>query len=237
MEKIIAANDPIINSTSSESILTTANSFSVLPKLEYNLLNVAYEDYQAMGCQERTSVELGKRFNKHPVTIRKAWQSLKERKLIDSKEQGGGRPAKMWITFEGFSWLDNQTLQQTLQQNHPILYIDLSEEELINTKILEEPQNCGQSEEIDPQAKLEKFLQKEKVSHNDRDRIRNAFYRYKIGPVRSERVINRVIAKNKKSFIGDKRKYLEACLHNEMKELKSLASIFKNKPIEINYYC
>jgi hypothetical protein len=81
------------------------------------------------------------------------------------------------------------------------------------------------------------FLEQEKVSRDDRDKIKNAFIRYQIGPVRSERVIDRVMAQNRKRPIGDKRKYFQACLHNELKELNSLAMIFKNKPIQINYYC
>lgn len=212
-----------------------------IPKLAYKLMRVMRDDYEATSRpSERTAEELGLRFRVHPVTIRKAFMYLAEVGFMISKRCGKGNASKRCITYVGFLWLEGELLHQTLHHNLPIPYIDLfSEKEL--DPLFEEQQECAQLQDLipdppDPIQRLDKFFEEEKMAWQERDIIKTAIERSKLGFVRKESLINRIVASKNKRSIQKPRSYFMACLRNEEKDLKEAQNYFRNKPVSVNFY-
>jgi hypothetical protein len=234
MQQIISANDPIFNSYSSESTSTTTN----LPSFHLKLL-VFYYMLRVSGIDkpDYSLLELASRFKRSRSYISTCLAELEYWGFLASDPHGRGLK-KRWITYVGFEMLENQPQHQIQTQIKSIPYIDLSEKELINSKILEQQQICEQLDDptLETDTKLSIFLEKERISPKEQVMIKSQFRASPIGPVRKERVLNRVIAQSKKRLIGSSRKYFSTCLAKEEKEIKSLCHILRGKISNINLY-
>jgi hypothetical protein len=230
---IVTSTSASYNTSSVVSSLTTR-----IPKFHQKLLNLYYEDrLSGVAKSDRSLVELGKRFDRHPDYVCRCLRELEQWGKLKSDPHGSSNKNR-WITWEAFSELENKRSSQTSSQILAIPYIDLSEKELINSQILKHKEICEQLEDpnLETDTKLSIFLEYEQITPIEQVKIKSQFRASPIGPVRKERVLNRIIAQSKKRLIGSKRKYFSTCLAKEEKEIKDLCHIFKGKINNINLY-
>lgn len=205
-----------------------------IPMRAFKLLKTLQEDHDFLaGAPSKRPMKHYTRI--HDVTkktIGNDFAYLESLGLCKSLPGGKGNSRKRWITCEGYSYLVDQASPYISPYNPSTPYIDLPEKEMINFKSLEEEQICGQS--IDQE--LENFLEHERTAPSEREEINTAIRTSRIGPVRKEQVIRRVVAANKKKPILDKKSYFLACIENERRELKKLFDVFRGKPILVNLY-
>jgi hypothetical protein len=209
-----------------------------LTKLEYNLLRLFYDDHMVQGFTDRGRDELAKRFNKHKSTISKALSDLEEYEFITNKKRGKGRTSILCITMDGFCYLENQPRHQTRHQNSSIPYIDLFKKE--EDPILKCEHICEQLPEFEPESdiikKLDNFFEQRMVSQNDRIVIKGNLHASRIGQIRTERLIERIINPKQPKHIKSPRSFFLRCIQNEQKELRELFKVFKGKNVSVNYY-
>lgn len=234
MQEIITSTKSVYNSSSVVSSLTTR----ILPRFHRKLIQVYYDDWlSGVSKSNRSLEEHGNRFNKHPDYVCRCLRELERWGWLKSDPHGSAFKNR-WITMCAFIELESQRSSQTSSQILAIPYIDLSDKELINSEILKQQKICEQLDDptLETDTKLSIFLEINKIPPMEQVRIKSQFRASPIGPVRKERVLNRVIAQSKKRLIGSSRKYLSTCLAKEEKEIKSLCHIFKGKINNINLY-
>ena len=219
---------------------------SRLSRLTYDLLVVIRDDYMARQVSERLSGSLAIRFGCHKTTVRKAWKYLDDIGFTISKHGGKGSPSQRWITFEGFSFLDNQLLHQTLHLNLPTPYIDLSMKEEGDQDLVLGEQNCGQieaaafeEEEIEPEEAIEKLVEGESNPLHHEQAIKNAIKRSPLSSVKKKSLLNRVLAVKKNKPIVSIRNYFMTSLVNEEKKHSHLMNHFLSNGgrDEVPLYC
>lgn len=223
-----------------------SSHFKPIPKRCYLLLGILKEDYEANalqgGISQRPREWYTNRFKVSWRTISEDFRYLKELGFVDSLPGGRGNVEKRWITCEGFEYLVCQTSTYTSTYNLPIPYIDLSEKEKIDNKIIKEEQTCEQIPDIledptlDLETKLDLFLQKRCVEPRHRQQIKTTLRQTHIGRARKEEVLDRIIRRSKKHHIGNVKNYMLTCLHREQKQEKELRDFFKSKNAPINLY-
>lgn len=204
-----------------------------IPRLAYNLLVIIRDDYLVNGLSERHHESLATRFDCHPANIRKAWSYLNDIGFTISKPGGKARCSKRWITFEGFSFLDNQLLHQTLHYNPPIPYIDLfQKEELKDSSLLEEQQIGGQVEKpmFDEQNDfLDELLTSNNFQYEHRDSIRTAFNQSQLSHVSKKSLLDRIDRALTVRDIESPVSYFMASLLSEEKKQAQLSKLFLEK--------
>jgi hypothetical protein len=226
--------------TSSNDLSQTAYP-TRLTRLEYNLLRITYDDHLVQGFTKRDCNELGKRFNRHPKTIAKALRDLVSYGFLTSKKGGKGHANILCITFVGFSFLEGQPLPQTLPHNSTTPNIDLSKKDETDL-ILKAEEICVQLSEPEPEPeidifkKLDNFFVETNVPYSDREEIKTKLNRTRIGPVRTERLIERITNPKQKNAIRYPRSFFAKCIENEERELAELFKIFRGKNLQVNLY-
>lgn len=222
---------------------TSNNYFSSaarLPSLQFKLLKLYYEEW-AMGIyhSDRSLVELGHLFNRHPKTISAALVCLHENGLME-KFRSGSSASHRGITMWGISYLENQTRNETRSQTDPIPYIDLSKIEESDIKILEDEQICGQLDDPDPEIELEQrlehFLESRMVSSLNKNRIKSHFKCSQIGYNRKRGLLERLTRGQNSKPISNHFLYVKSALENEERQIHHLKQYFHTKPITVNLY-
>lgn len=215
MEKIIAANDPLINSTSSESILTTTN----LPSFHLKIL-VFYYVLRISGIDkpDYSRTELAQRFKRSESYLSTCLNELEAWGLMASDPHGSAKK-KRWITYAGFSMLERQPQHQIQHQINAIPYIDLLRSEIReDLKILKGPQNCEQPEEPEETQEIKPAgLIMEPI-------MTTALNRSHLSEERKKELKARVAIAMKENSIQSKRAYFLKALQNEERIFKYLRS-------------
>jgi hypothetical protein len=252
MKQIIPHRSTSINNYFSSSAISPPK-IHFIPKRCYELLRILREDYDANGLNRGVS-QRGRhwyclRFKVSWKSIQNDFAYLKQLGFCVSSPGGRGNSEKRCITSAGYSYLDCQPSTYTSTYNPITPYIDLSEKEKINSKIIKDEQFCGQVEEetrpieeilddpmIDSETKLDYYFEKERMPSDERAQIKNIIRKSRIGPVRKERIVERLIHQSKKRWIASKRNYILACIHNEEIEMKALFNAFRGKNLSVNLY-
>lgn len=237
MPAIINDTSVHCNTQSSQS----SNNLQRLPSAAFKLLKILYDDRcSGLENSRRSRREYAFIIKRSEATVSRAFTYLCELGYVGSDSRQGQQYAIRWITRDGFNWLDNKTSHQMSHQIVDILYIDLSKrEEKDNLKILNEPHICGKLNEelnITVDDKLDRFLEQQRTSFEERKKIRLSIKASKIGPVRTERLIARVDAVTKKKPIMSLNKYIDGCIANERKEMTSLFDVLRGKNLPFHEY-
>jgi hypothetical protein len=214
---------------------------SRLPKLQFKILNLFYDDYVIFGHaqSDRSVKNLADRFKRCEDKISHALSCLTKLGLLD-RIKGGSRSWLRWITYVGISYLDIKRTDQTADQIGISPYIDLSKREDIDIKILEEQQPCGQII-IEPfeQAilQLENVFVEQQIPASHRTHIKNELRTSSIGPERAQEMIGRIVKLYaKKHPIHNLRSFIDTSIQNEEKQIADLKVILGNKPVNVNMY-
>lgn len=222
-------------------------------RLAYNVLTVLKDDHEKFGYSQRNHEELAKRFNVHPVTIRKAYSYLNQIGFAISKARGKGRPSKRWITPEGYTFLANELLHYKLHYQSATPYIYLSKEKETDLNLIEEQQGCEQNDliedtyhDLEPKERIERLFDEHQIPLDHKISIRNAFNRSHLSEGRKKELLHRLDRAFKNhglrlnlGRIGNYRSYMLTALANEEKKQVNLTKYFKEKGIfsVINMQC
>ncbi len=213
---------------------------SQLPKIQQKLLNIYYEDFLS-GVQKsnRSLNELSQRLGVHPKYISRNCADLQRAGLL-ACDPHGNESKRRWITMDAFISLETKRLPQSLPQIDGTPYINLSDQEKRDIKILEQPQSCGQLAVLDSvtnlETKLDMFFKLTYTPEDEAAQIKALFSKSNIGQQRKQEVVSRVVAAHRKKPVERKKSYFLACLKKEENELMSLFDIFRSNPIHVNLY-
>jgi len=214
------------------------NNNIFLSARELKLLKTLKDDHEFLAGfpSQRPMTHYARMYGVSERTIRYDFANLESHGLCWSSPGGKGNPRKRCISSEGISYLVNQASGYIAAYNSPIPYIDLSDQEMINSEIIKEAQICGQNLEViqDADEKLDLILQSE--TPKVRECVKKAIKASEIGPERTEKIINRVIAVLKKNTIHNKKSYFLACVQDEQRKIRETWKVLYDKPIIINMY-
>lgn len=214
-----------------------------LTDLEVRILIFYFKEWDLIGkASDRTLKELALIFKRDPSRVSDGFKYLTEAGFLKRERilgKGSGRRYNTWITPEGYSYLVNQTRSQTQSQIVYVPYIDLSKAKGLDLLNLEEQETCEQiifdhNEDID--IKVDNALMHQKVPYGQRDQIKHELLTSRIGPVRIERVITRMIRASKKKPIDKAWAYIKRCIKNEQKELADLFCLLKPHNLPFHEY-
>ena len=210
-----------------------------LTDLESRILYFYYEEWQLLGQpSDRSLEELGKRLSAHPHNISTAISYLANINFL-KRIHNGCKSKKTCITWEGFTYSENQPRSQIRSQNEFIPYIDLSKNKDLDLSYLENPEACEQLFE-DPneslENKLDVFLMSQKTPYGQREKIKDDLKSSRIGPVRILKIIARAAKASLKKSITSVRSYIRACIERERKELTDLFVLLKDKNLPFYQY-
>jgi len=203
-----------------------------LPKLEFLLLKLLYDDHMLGVKTERSLKELARRFKRNEWTICRALGNLVKRGFSEVKKMGQAF-AQRCITLCGFSWLDNQSASQTASLNSPIPYYNPLKREESNLLDNISEKNCGQTEEeIDP----ETFIDTLPVAEDHRESLKQTIKRSSIGHNRLNGILRRFVSVSKKKPIQSILGYLTKAIENEQRAVWQLKHLFYSKGMRVNRY-
>lgn len=200
-----------------------------IPKFHRRLAKVYYDD-RLVGIDKsnRSLEELARRFDRRPDYISKCLCELVKWGWLKGDAHGSGYK-KRWITCEAFFELEHQNTSQITSQIIAIPYIDLSEKEKDHLQITKQEQNCGKlSNNLDNAIHL--------LNQRDQEIILSEIKRSKIGPVRSKRIVARVVEAKMKKPIYNLKNYVKQSIFNHEKEIKELKHLFALKGMQSVLY-
>jgi len=232
MTGIITSRSAKYNTNSSflthfSEIAPSANSKIIerLPKTQYLILCLALEYHDACRPFCLGNAEIGRRFGVNETTASRHVADLKRHGFMDFDDCGQNVDI-LRITLKGIDWLVDKAATKLTTQSSHIPYYDLSKKEETNIlKILSEEENQIKYEEPIEKV-IETFLNHPQVSFREKEAIKHDLKASRIGPVRTEGVLRRMVNRLKKGPIERIRAYLRACFLNEEKKLKALKEMF-----------
>lgn len=239
MQQILNSNTHNVNShaTNFRPQTIALTPYSSLPKFYRKVIYRFYELHLLGACKPNYSRHELAIFFKRNVTYLSTVLADLERMGYLESDPHGSATKRRWISLCAFSMLENQNQRQIQPQILPTPYIDLSDQEEINYKILKQEKNCGQLDvNIPIEDILDNYLTYKKAPDSHRTKIKTMFKTSPIGLQRKESLVRRLAFKTKDRPIGCLPGYFEACLRNEEKEIVNFCHILKAKPININFY-
>ena len=194
------------------------------------------------GFSDRTLPELALILKRCPTRVSEAASFLTKVGYLDRKRavgKGGKRRYNTCITPDGYSYSVNKPRSQMQNQNVVIPYIDLSKAKGIDVFNLREEEACGQvledhNLEIDP--KIDVFLMQQQIPYGQRDDIKQELKASRIGPVRIEKVMTRMLKAHKKKPIQQKWEYIRKCIETEKEEINSIIGLLKQNNLLSHFH-